>query len=327
MNHGTPPVTDPIVVRAKPALGIVQLGARPFMPAATQTLIDQSFLEKLERLTIHWQKSFPGLVGGHNASRFAGPGQEFLDHRNFHHGDDLRAVNWRAYMRLEKLFLKMFQIEPRVPVRLLFDTSLSMGTGEPAKFDYARKLVAALAYVGLVRLDTIVLNPFAASLGQEHVCSGGRHRFGPAAEYLMKLEMAEATDFTAAARRFVSKYVSRGLLVIVSDFLSDGDCEKPLQYLAEFGHELFLVHVWSEEDRTPPWTGELELTDAETGEHLELDFDAGARERYTAAFDEHSERIRRVALRHGGRYVSIPVSMPVEDAVFGPLIRARGVQG
>jgi uncharacterized protein (DUF58 family) len=93
------------------------------MPAP---LLDREFLEKLERLTIHWQKSFAGLVGGHNMSRFAGAGQEFLDHRNFHHGDDLRAVNWRAYMRLEKLFLKMFQVEPRVPVRMLVDVSESM---------------------------------------------------------------------------------------------------------------------------------------------------------------------------------------------------------
>src|SRR5688572_21195291 len=70
-----------------------------------EPLIDQKFLERLERLTLHWQKSFLGLVGGHNASRYPGSGQEFLDHRGFHHGDDLRAVNWRAYMRLEKLIL------------------------------------------------------------------------------------------------------------------------------------------------------------------------------------------------------------------------------
>ncbi|MCX6638846.1 MAG: DUF58 domain-containing protein, partial [Acidobacteria bacterium] len=88
---------------------------------ATEPIIDKSFLEKLERLTIHWRKSYPGLVGGHNRSRFPGPGPEFLDHRHFHHGDDLRAVNWRAYLRLEKLFLKMFQVEPRVPVRLMLD--------------------------------------------------------------------------------------------------------------------------------------------------------------------------------------------------------------
>src|ERR1051325_5891791 len=118
-------------------------------------LLDREFLEKLERLTIHWQKSFAGLVGGHNMSRFAGPGQEFLDHRNFHHGDDLRAVNWRAYLRLEKLFLKMFQVEPRVPVRMLIDVSGSMTAHDAQKYDFARKLGAALCYVGLVRLHTI----------------------------------------------------------------------------------------------------------------------------------------------------------------------------
>src|ERR1700724_4717667 len=115
---------------------------------ASAPLLDRQFLERLERLTIHWQKSFAGLVGGHNESRFAGAGQEFLDHRNFHHGDDLRAVNWRAYLRLEKMFLKMFQVEPRVPVRLMLDVSKSMDTGTPHKFDYAPKLAAALCYVG-----------------------------------------------------------------------------------------------------------------------------------------------------------------------------------
>src|SRR4051794_1658243 len=94
-----------------------------------EPLVDRHFLEKLERLTLGWNKSFRGLVGGHNISRFAGAGQEFLDHRSFHPGDDLRAVNWRAYMRFDKLFLKMFQVEPRVPVRLLLDTSASMAAG------------------------------------------------------------------------------------------------------------------------------------------------------------------------------------------------------
>src|SRR5215813_7299777 len=139
--------------------------ARSFRASAQRStkvpspLLDKTLLEKLERLTIHWQRSLPGLVGGHNTSRFAGSGQEFLDHRHFHHGDDLRAVNWRAYMRLEKLFLKMFQVEPRVPVRLLLDISRSMTTGARPKFDYARRLAAARCYVGLVRLETITIQP------------------------------------------------------------------------------------------------------------------------------------------------------------------------
>jgi uncharacterized protein (DUF58 family) len=132
--------------------------------ATEEPLVDRQLLEKLERLTVRWRKSFTGLVGGHNVSRFSGPGLEFLDHRHFHQGDDLRAVNWRAYMRLEKLFLKMFQIEPRVPVRLMLDVSPSMQTGEINKLTYARRLAAALCYVGLVRLDTICLQPFSDHL-------------------------------------------------------------------------------------------------------------------------------------------------------------------
>jgi uncharacterized protein (DUF58 family) len=290
-----------------------------------EPLIDRAFLEKLERLTIHWQKSFAGLVGGHNASRFAGPGQEFLDHRHFHHGDDLRAVNWRAYLRLEKMFLKMFQVEPRVPVRLLLDTSKSMTTGDPSKFHFARRLAAALCYVGLVRLDTVCLQPFSSSLGEPHTASGGRHRFAPAVDYLEALQPTGATDYFQVARQFISEYSQRGLVIVISDFLDDHDCEKPLQYLADFGHELLLVQVWADEDRTPPWDGELQLVDAETGVQTELVFHEDARAAYTTAFDEYAARLQNLANRKGGRYVGLSTSMSLEDAIFGPLVRTRGI--
>jgi uncharacterized protein (DUF58 family) len=293
---------------------------------SSQPLLDTALLEKLERLTIHWQKSLPGLVGGHNTSRFAGPGQEFLDHRNFHHGDDLRAVNWRVYLRLEKLFLKMFQLEPRIPVRILVDTSRSMLTGQKSKFDYARKLAGALCYVGLVRLDSICLQPFSSKLADAFVASGGRHRFQPVANFLSAIQPQGKTNFLQVARDFIANYPQRGLLLVISDFLDDTDCEKPLQYLSDFGHELILLHVWAGEDREPPWEGELELEDAETGQLAELSFDSDARAMYTAAFDEFSQTLRRVALRNDGRYVGLPTDVPVDEAIFGPLVRAGAVE-
>ena len=135
-------------------------------------LLDRKMLERLEHLAVHWQQSLPGMVGGHNTSRFSGAGQEFLDHRQFHHGDDLRSVNWLGFMRLEKMFLKMFQLEPRIPVRILLDVSKSMTTGAASKFDYARRLAAAFCYVGLVRLDSICVQTFSNELheiGRAHV--------------------------------------------------------------------------------------------------------------------------------------------------------------
>ena len=290
-----------------------------------EPLLETRFLERLERLTIQWQNSLPGLVGGHNTSRFAGAGQEFLDHRQFHHGDDLRAVNWRAFLRLEKLFLKMFQLEPRIPVRMLVDISKSMETGEIPKFQYVQKLAAAMCYVGLVRLDSIALQPFSNKLHDAFTASGGRHRFTPAMNFLSGLRPAGQTNFLECSRQFCAKYPQRGLTLVISDFLDDQDCEKPLQYLADFGHELILLQIWADEDREPPWDGELEIEDAETGQKVELAFDADARAQYTAAFDTHADLIRKVAERNSGRYLGVPTSVPIEQAIFGPLVKSGAV--
>jgi uncharacterized protein (DUF58 family) len=293
---------------------------------AQDSLIDQKLLEKLERLTLHWQKSFPGLVGGRNASRFSGPGQEFLDHRHFHHGDDFRAVNWRAYLRFEKLLLKLFQVEPRIPVRILVDSSQSMSTGKTPKFNYARKLAAALTYVGLVRLDTVCLQSFSDTLGGSCNCGGGRHRFLPAVHFLNDLELSGPSNFLQVARQFSSNYPQRGLAVILSDFLDQNDPEKPLQYIADLGHELLLVHVWAPEDREPPWSGELDLIDAETGVHLEIDANDETRRAYRQAFDDYARKLQTVAMRTGGRYVGLSADINVEEAIFGEMMRVGGLQ-
>jgi len=292
---------------------------------ASAPLLDREFLEKLERLTIHWQKSFAGLVGGHNRSRFPGSGQEFLDHRNFHHGDDLRSVNWRAYMRLGKLFLKMFQVEPRVPVRLLLDTSASMLAHGGAKFDYARKLAGALCYIGLVRLDSIEVHGFSNRLMHRVLASGGRHRFSGVVEGLNAMSASGVTDYMAVAREFIGTFSQRGLVIVISDFLDDQSCERALQYFCDFGHELMLLQIWADEDRTPPWVGELELRDAETGASMKLDFDEEARNRYVQSFDEYSSSMQSIAMRSGGRWAGIATSQPLESVIFGDLIRTRGI--
>lgn len=288
-------------------------------------LLDRAFLERLERLSIHWQRSFAGLVGGHNRSHFAGGGQEFLDHRHFHQGDDLRAVNWRAYMRLDKMFLKMFQIEPRVPVRLLLDTSVSMAAGSREKFEYAVRLAASLCYVGLVRLDTIEVLPFSGDLHEGKTSGGGRHRFSPLSQFLETLKPEGSTNFLRVVKEFLNEYPQRGLVIVMSDFLDDAGCEKALQYLADYGNELMLVQLWTEEDRSPTCSGEYDFIDAETSSKLHIHVDADARRQYTAAFDQFSATIKSLALRNNGRYAGIPTSLPLEDAIFGNLMRSQSI--
>lgn len=295
---------------------------------ANAPLLDRQFLERLERLTVHWQKSFPGLVGGHNRSRFAGGGQEFLDHRNFHHGDDLRAVNWRAYMRLDKMFLKMFQIEPRVPIRMLLDTSISMapmGAGGGSKFHYAVRLAAAMCYVGLVRLDTIEVLPFSSDLHEGKTCGGGRHQFTPLSRFLEDLKPGSNTNFLSTIKQFLNEFPQRGLVIVISDFLDDSGCEKALQYLADYGNELMLIQIWADEDRMPDWSGEFDLVDAESAARLHIHVDSDARKRHAEAFDRFTETLRTVAIRNDGKYCGLPTSLPLEEAIFGSLMRVRSI--
>ncbi len=293
---------------------------------ATESIIDKGLLEKLERLALHWQQPFQGLVGGHQRSRFPGPGQEFLDHRPFHHGDDLRAVNWRAYLRLEKLFLKMFQVEPRVPVRMLVDVSQSMAIGAQPKFDYARRLAAALCYIGLMRLDSITIQSFSDRLGKPFPCSGGRHRIAQAVDHLSAMSPGGRTSYLQVVRQFSSEFPQRGLLILLSDFLDEDDCVRPLQFLADAGHELLLVHIWADEDRTPPWDGDLELTEAESGQKLEIAFGPSARQAYTQAFDKWCRTLQEAVMRKGGRYAGLSTSTPLETAIFGPLASAGAIE-
>ena len=144
--------------------------------------------------------------------------------------------------------------------------------------------------------------------------------------YLSQLQPAGKTDYLQIARQFASTYPQRGLLIIISDFLDDIGAEKPLQYLADFGHELFLVQLWSPEDREPYWDGEMELIDSETGDRLEIALDEKARAGYTTAFDDYARRLNDLANRTGGRYAGLPTSMQLDEAIFGALMRVGGVQ-
>jgi hypothetical protein len=126
-------------------------------------------------------------------------------------------------------------------------------------------------------------------------------------------------------REFIGAFSQRGLVIVISDFLDDRGCERALQYLTDFGHELMLLQIWADEDRTPPWVGELELRDAESGEAMKLDFDEEARKRYVQSFDEYSSTLQSIAARSGGRWAGIATSQSLESVIFGDLIRQRGI--
>ncbi len=295
---------------------------------APQPLLTQEFLERLERLTLRWHKSFHGLLGGQITSRYAGVGHEFHDHRRFQYGDDLRAVNWRVYLRLERVFLKMFLTEPRTPIRLFLDTSESMAHGaeenvpENSKFAYACRLAAALCYVGLVRLETILIQPFAAELGKSFRAEGGRHRFAGAAAFLGDLSTSGPSDLRATVREFLSRNPVPGFAIFLSDFLDKPDGLEALRHMSDENHEVALVQLAGPQDRTPPWRGQIELIDAESGVRSPMHVTAQDVDRHAAAYDAFYGEVEYIAKRNRGSYLHLNTDTVLEEALFGPLVAA-----
>ncbi len=294
---------------------------------APAELLSREMLERLERLTIRWSQSFRGRIGGDIVSRYPGVGHEFLDHRHFQRGDDLRAVNWRAYMRLERLFLKLFRSEPRIPVRILIDTSESMACGgsreSEAKFAYACRLAAALCYVGLVRLETIVLQPFGSALADSFRAHGGRLRFAQAARYISGLSTGGGTSFQRPVRDYLMKYRVPGLTFVLSDFLAPAGQDVPLEHLANEGHEVHLLHLAGPFDREPPWRGDLDLCDAESGAMVRVSLDARSAREYTQAYDQFCAELERQAVRSRTHYAHLSTSTPLAQALFRQMPATR----
>src|SRR4051812_11744595 len=129
-----------------------------------QQLFDPAFLKKLEMLTLVARQLFRGDTRGERRSTVHGASVEFADFRPYVQGDDFRRIDWNAYAKFESLMLRLFVEEQELAVHVLLDCSMSMDYGEPRaanKFDYGRRLAAALAYMALANTDKVTFTTLA----------------------------------------------------------------------------------------------------------------------------------------------------------------------
>src|SRR5437763_14863768 len=155
-------------------------------PKPSTLRFDDDFLRKLEYLHVVSRRALAGQNRADRMTPMRGRGLEFADHRPYAAGDDFRHIDWKAYKRLNRLLLRLFDEERDLPIYLLLDVSRSMA--EPAKFDMARRIAAALCYVGLAHLDRLTIIPFGAALRRESSPRRGKGRIFRVFEALERLE-------------------------------------------------------------------------------------------------------------------------------------------
>src|SRR5229473_4449163 len=158
--------------------------------AKTPPLLDPQFLARLEQLELVSRKIFLGRIKGERRSKRKGQSVEFADYRNYVVGDDLRFLDWNLMARLDKLFIRLFMEEEDLHFYVLLDNSLSMDFGNPTKLLYAKQLAAALAFIGLVNMDRVVIEAFNNRLTQSLPAVRGKRSLWRMMDFLQKLEPA-----------------------------------------------------------------------------------------------------------------------------------------
>lgn len=291
----------------------------------TKGPIDSAFLAELEGLRMLSRKVFRGQMRGERRSRNKGQSVEFVDFRPYIQGDDLRRIDWNLYGRLERFYIKLFEEEEDLRFYILLDHSASMDYGSPNKFDEARKLAAALAYIVLANLETVSVSVFSNSYDMITTPSRGKGKIHQVIRGLNKMEAGGDSQLGAAAAKFAAHTRKSGIVCIISDFLTPEGIES-IAPLLGLGHQIELFQVLAPEEANPQLTGDLELVDLESGESEEVSLGQSVMRRYHQRLTALQAELKSFALRSGGDYFMFNTSQGVTNLIKGVLRKARLVR-
>jgi uncharacterized protein (DUF58 family) len=279
-------------------------------------LFDDEFLKKLDYLYLLSKKLFAGKDTAQTRSKKTGWGMEFADYRDYNPGDDPRYLDWNLYARVGQLVTKLFHEEENLNVYFLLDASQSMAYGHPSKFDYGRKVVAALAYISLANLDMVSIQPFGADLLPELSLLRGKGQILKVFEYLENLEPAPKTDLEKSLRNFTNRTKKKGLLVVVSDFWDEAGYERALKIAFAGGFDLSAVCLHHDYEADPKWRGTMMLNDSETGKRLQVTISPRTLKKYRAEYEAYLERLKSVCNALRCHYLYARTSIPFEDMIL-----------
>lgn len=280
------------------------------------SLFDPGFLQTLETLSLVSRRRVRGQQRGERRSIIRGRGIEFDDYRAYQLGDDYRYIDWNIASRMDRLFVKLFSEEEDLDVHLLLDTSRSMAAGAPSKLSLAKRLAAAIGYIGLVNLDRVGVTAFASADGPSLSRLRGRARAFDLLHFLDALPPSGDTHLNAALRHHLAGTRRRGLLIVISDLLDPHGYEEGLRLACHRRFQTYVIHVLADEELLPRLSGDMRLVDVETGRALEVSVDADTLRAYTDARDAFFREIERFCFAWGVDYVRTVSTVPLETLML-----------
>jgi uncharacterized protein (DUF58 family) len=292
--------------------------------AAAALGLTPGLLRALERLTLPSRRAVLGASAGQRRSRRYGSSLDLADYRAYAPGDDIRRLDWGAYARLDRLFLRLYAAEEDACVTTWVDTSASMAWDPTGKERPARGLAGAFAYLALAADDRAACIGFAGAVVGRAGPVRGKRAAPRLWTALAALPGGGTTDWGAVAA--AARSVPRGVAVVLSDFLTEELPNRALTSLRMAGHEVVLVQVLSPLELAPVLRGELRLLDSETEGSVELTLGEAALAAYDGARAAHTRSLKALAASHGARLVTVDGGSPLRQLMLGQLVGVRVVR-
>jgi uncharacterized protein (DUF58 family) len=285
-------------------------------PAPRESLFDDDFQRKLEMLAIVSRRVFSGRLRAERRSKKKGSGVEFADHRDYAPGDDFRFVDWNVYQRFGKLLVRLYEEEEDLSIYFIVDCSASMGFDGGRKFDQARRLTAALAYVGLANLDRVAIVGVSDEVVSQMQPARGKARIFKVFQYLRSLEPGGTTNLADAVTKVVAQHKRRGLAVLVSDLYDPAGFERGINVLRYNKFEPYVLHVVDSADAKPRLRGDVHVYDYETGDEREVTVTDAVLAKLETAYRDYTAEIERFCAKNQVPYFAAGVDVPFDELVL-----------
>lgn len=287
------------------------------MSAPTDFGFDSVFLRRLERISIAGRSAARGPHAGARRSRQHGVSVEFADFREYTPGDDFRRVDWNAYARLDRLFLRLYNAERMTTLTLILDHSPSMQFGDPTKALTAGRLGAIFTYMALKNFDRVAVLGLGDRLDHFFRGRGGRAAVPEVWRHIGEVIASPTgpTDF-GALRSYRAFRRGPGITIVVSDFMSESDWRGGLRALRAAGQEVNVVQVLAPDEMQPVVRGDWALCDVETEGLVDTSVTARLLRRYQDELAAHTAALAETCRSAGMTFVQLRSDARLEDIIL-----------
>ena len=260
--------------------------------------------QRIRRLELTARRVVEGFLSGMHRSPYFGQSIEFLQHRQYLPGDEIRHIDWKVYARQDRLHIKQYEEETNLRLNLLVDRSASMayGDGDLNKFDYAASVAASLAYLALRQKDACGLTTFDTDVRDGVPAKSNQQQLTRILSLLEEIGSDGRTDLIRVAKQVGQSLPRRGLVVIISDLLGVDSLVEGMRVLRSRGHDVALFHVLHDDEIDFPFNGATRFEAMESADLLNCNPKA-LREGYLVALDEFLTATRKACGRLSIDYI------------------------